>query len=165
MALLAVPARPLLLPALLLGALGASPARAQDCDDWGVISPDETTVYLGESRTVYISGGRECGDIDSCEWSVDDDLGQLSDTTGSPVDWVAPDELAECIPLELRLYALCTDGGTSSAATINLRCTDEQIEALRASRGSTVSGGGCGSPTSVAGLLLLPGLALLRRRR
>lgn len=148
--------------AVILATLG--PARA-DCEDWGQISPEERIVYVGETATFYVVNGTDpsCGDVDECVWSVDDDLGALSATRGSPVDWTAPDELAECLPVSLRVYVECP-GVSPGASLIDLRCTDEALDELKASRGSTIAGGGCGTPPATAALLL-PALGLLRRRR
>lgn len=142
------------------------PARAA-CEDWGQVSPDEKVVYVGETVTFYVAEGsdRSCGDTDNCAWSVDDDLGELSSSKGSPVDWTAPDSLTDCLPISLRIYVQCPGEATGSG-TIDLKCTDEQRDALLATRGSTIAGGGCQTSGSAAALLLLPGAALgLRRRR
>ena len=76
--------------ALISGMAGAdaSAAARAACEDWGQVSPDERIVYVGETVTLYVVDGNvtECGDSDRCAWSVDDDLGQLSATSGSPVD-------------------------------------------------------------------------------
>ena len=142
-------------------------ARAEDCDDWGQVTPEERVVYVGETITLYVVAGNTlaCGDVDQCTWSVDDELGTLSATTGSPVDWTAPDTLTDCLPIALRVYVQCP-GVATGASEIDLRCTDEELEALRASRGSTVAGGGCGtSGTSAAALLPFVLATSLRRTR
>lgn len=139
-------------------------ARAA-CEDWGQVSPEERIVYVGETVTFYIVDGteRECGDVDRCQWSVDDGQGSLSTSSGSPVDWTAPDALADCLPVSLRIYAECPGVATGSAL-LDLRCTDADLEELKASRGSTIAGGGCGTPPAAAALLL-PLVGLLGRRR
>lgn len=149
---------------LLALGLRTPAAQAATCDDWGQLSPSEKVVYVGETATFYILKGtdRSCGDSASCVWSVDNDQGSLSATSGSTVDWTAPDALEDCLPIDLRIYAECPGVATGSS-TITLRCTDADLSALKASRGSTVAGGGCGTPSSGAPLLLLP--LLLRRRR
>lgn len=152
---------PLLLP--LFAAL--TPSALAVCESWGQVSPDEKVVFVGERATFYVAEGNEpdCGDVDQCVWSVDDDLGTLSDTTGSPVDWTAPDSLTDCLPISLRIYVECPGEATGSG-TIDLKCTDAQREELLATRGSTIAGGGCGTPASSAALIF-PALGLLRRRR
>ena len=143
------------------------PSARAACEDWGQVSPDEHIVYVGETATFRVVDGNDpsCGDVDACAWSVDDDLGTLSATTGSPVDWTAPDELTDCLPVSLRIYVECP-GVATGASTIDLRCTDEALDELKASRGSTIAGGGCGTPPASAALAL-PALGLLglRRRR
>lgn len=149
------------IPAILLLAFSSRANAA--CEDWGQISPEEAIVYVGETFTFYVVEGSDqsCGDVDRCAWSVDDDQGTLSSTRGSPVDWTAPQELDDCLPVTLRVYVECP-GVPAGSSTIDLRCTDEELEALRASRGSTLSGGGCGTSASAA--LLLPLFGLRRRR-
>lgn len=148
----------------LFGLVGLALAAPADCDDWGEISPAEKVVYVGESATFRILGDEpDCGDKDTCSWELSTDLGSLSATTGSPVDWVAPDSLQDCISESFTLIATCQDGGTTSTSAVELRCNDDQLEELRAQRGSTIAGGGCGA-ASLAGALLL-GLGYGRRRR
>lgn len=144
----------------------SGPARAA-CETWGQVSPDERIVYVGETVTFYVSEGTDpdCGDVDRCQWSVDDGLGSLSATSGSPVDWTAPDALDDCLPVSLRVYAECP-GVAVGSSLLDLRCTDEALDELKASRGSTIAGGGCGTPPSSAALILpLIGLAGRLRRR
>lgn len=144
-------------------ALGGT-ARAA-CEDWGQVSPEDRIVYLSETVTFYVVEGtdRSCGDVTQCDWTVDEGLGTLSATRGSPVDWTAPDSLADCLPLSLRIYVECP-GVPVGSSLIDLRCTDEDLELLKASRGSTIAGGGCGTPPASAALLL-PVLGLLGLRR
>lgn len=157
--------RLLLAPSLGLFLAGAD-ARAA-CEDWGQVSPDERIVYVGETVTFYVVDGNvpSCGDVDRCAWSVDDDLGQLSARTGSPVDWDAPDSLTDCLPIDLRVYVECP-GVPAGSGTVDLRCTDEQRAERLATRGSTIAGGGCGTSGGAgAAALLVPALGLLRLRR
>ena len=153
--------------ALISGMAGAdaSAAARAACEDWGQVSPDERIVYVGETVTLYVVDGNvtECGDSDRCEWSVDDDQGQLSATSGSPVDWTAPDSLTDCLPITLRVYVECP-GVPAGSVTVDLRCTDEQRAELLATRGSTIAAGG-GGTSGRAAALLLPALGLLRIRR
>lgn len=150
--------------AVSLGLLASPPALASgDCDEFGQINPEERVVYTGETATFHVAGGPSCGDVSACQWWVDDDLGDLSSTTGSPVTWTAPEQIQDCLPQALRIYVQCADVTETGSASIDLRCTDAELDALMASRGTTVSGGGCATP-SAAGLLLLPLLGIRRRR-
>lgn len=142
---------------LMLTARAVAPA---DCEAWGQIDPAEKVVYVGESATFRICNSDE-GDVDACSWDLSTDLGTLSASTGSPVDWTAPDSLEDCLSIEFSLIASCQDPSSTGTAAVELRCNDEQLEELRAQRGSTIAGGGCGA-TSVAGLLAL-GLGLSSR--
>ena len=140
---------------------------ARDCSSWGEISPAEPApLYIGESYTLYVSGGSQCGDIDSCSWWIDEfnGSGALAPASGSPVDYIAPDELESCIPVSFQLFLSCTDGATLDSVELTIQCSAEDKEALLGSEVASLSGGGCGEVSSA--LLLLPMVLLpLRRRR
>ncbi|NOY24750.1 MAG: hypothetical protein GXP62_02660 [Oligoflexia bacterium] len=141
------------------------------CENWGTITPSTRETYFGEFMTFRIGGGPSCGDVDSCSWWTDGNTGDFLQTTGSPVTWRAPSDYGDCVTLEIRLWASCTDGSTTGYSDITVRCTHEQLSAVQDSRNAVVTGGGCGGPvpagsgsTSTAGLLLLPLFGLLRRK-
>ncbi|MDG1478853.1 MAG: hypothetical protein P8R54_04645 [Myxococcota bacterium] len=138
----------------------------RDCSSWGEISPAEPPpLYTGESYTLYVSGGTQCGDIDSCSWWLDEfnGSGELTPASGSPIDFVAPGELESCIPISFQLFLSCTDGATLDSVDLTIQCTAEDKEALIGSEEASLSGGGCGEISSA--LLLLPVVLLPRRRR
>ncbi len=139
---------------------------ARDCSSWGEISPAEPPpLYIGESYTLYVSGGGQCGDIDSCSWWLDEfnGVGELMSGVGSPVDYTAPDELESCIPISFQLFLSCTDGATLDSVDLTIQCTAEDKEALLGSEEASLSGGGCGEVSRA--LLLLPMMLLPFRRR
>ncbi len=148
---------------LLLSAAEA----ARDCSSWGEISPAEPPpLYLGESYALYVSGGSQCGDVDSCSWWIDEfnGVGGIAPQSGSPVDYNAPGELESCIPVSFQLFLSCTDGATLDSVDMTIQCTAEDKEELLGSEPASLAGGGCGEITSA--FLLLPMVVLpLRRRR
>lgn len=164
---------------LLLAAVLAGPAAADtgagDCSTWGQITPDQRDTAFGEFVTFRISGGPGCGDVDTCSWWSDGNQGDFITNTGSPVSWRAPSDYADCVTLEFRVWASCTDGNTTGYSDVTVRCTHEQLAGVQESRDAVVTGGGCSGPTTGstggtggttgAGLLLLPWLGLRRRRR
>ena len=165
-------------PVLLLSALLTGPAligtaaadTGTDCSEWGAVTPDERSTYFGEFVTFRIAGGWTCGNVDTCSWWSDSDYGDFLQTTGSPVTWRAPATSDDCVTLEFRLWASCTEGNTTGYSDVTVRCTHEQLEGVQASRNAVVTGGGCNGPTpttstAAAGLLLVPLLGLRRRRR
>ena len=138
----------------------------RDCSSWGEISPDEPPpLYLGESYTLYVSGGPQCGDVDTCSWWLDEfnGLGQLSPGSGSPVSYTPPNQLDSCIPVSFQLFLSCTDGTTLDSVDITILCSEEDKAALLEGDGASIAGGGCGEITSA--FLILPLLALPMRRR
>ena len=99
-----------LLQCILVTALsfGAAPvvaladtAEEPCCDCWGLISPENPTASLNDELTFFVGGGPECGDVSTCSWALD--VGTLSETTGSPVIWTAPEELEDCISEEIKV--------------------------------------------------------------
>lgn len=166
---------PVLFAATLLAAtLLPSAARADtgdDCSIWGEVTPGDRYVNYGEYITFRIGGGPDCGDVSSCSWWSDGGLGDFLQTEGSPVTWRAPNdyEERECVSLELRVWAACTDGNTTGSADVTVACKQEQLEEVQKDRSASLTGGGCSGPPTLIGssaaLLLLPGLGWLRRRR
>lgn len=169
---------------LIFAALLAGPAQAQveagadtgdtggDCSTWGDVTPEQRTVNYGEYVTFRIGGGPSCGDVESCTWWSDGDAGDFQQTSGSPVTWRAPSDYKErdCVSLELRVWAACTDGNTTGSSDVTVNCKQEQLDEVQKDRSATLTGGGCSGPptlitTSAAALLLVPGLGFLRRRR
>ncbi|MCK6507509.1 hypothetical protein L6R53_29775 [Myxococcota bacterium] len=165
----------MLAPALLAASLAATALAdtgASDCSDWGSVTPDVRDTYFGEFVTFRVMGGRACGDVDTCSWWTDGNQGDFLQTTGSPVTWRAPEDSEDCVSLEFRLWASCTDGNTTGYSDVTVRCTHEQLAEVQASRNAVVTGGGCSGPgpadssggttggTTGAGLLLLPALGL-----
>lgn len=153
--------------------LSIQSAFAQDsgdsglCDSWGQIEPDTiSNANLGETYKFHI-GGQNCGDSGQCNWSMDpSDIGSLSASSGSPVEWTAPQTLEDCISEEMRLLLECPalDGGgtVNDEITLVLSCTLAEKEALIGSQDWTIDGGGCG--TRSAALLMLPFLLGWYRR-
>jgi hypothetical protein len=139
--------------------LSIQSAFAQDsgdsalCDLWGQIEPDSiSNVNLGETYKFFI-GGQNCGDSAQCNWSMDpSDVATLSDTTGSPVDWTAPEELQDCISEEVRLILDCPSldgtGTLNDETTLVVSCTLAEKESLIGSQDWTIDGGGCGTRTA-----------------
>ena len=139
----------------------------RDCSFWGEISPeDPPPLYLGESYTLYVSGGPQCGDVETCSWWLDEfnGLGELSPGSGSPVSYTPPPTLESCIPVSFQLFLSCTDGTTLDSVDMTILCSEEDKEALLDGEGASIAGGGCGEIDSA--FLLFP-LAVLpfRRRR
>ncbi len=163
----------LALLSLLAGPAAADTGDSGDpCDEWGEVYPGERVAYVGEFVNYWISGGAACGDVDTCSWWADGDRGDFLQTTGSPVTWRAPTELADCVTIDFRVWASCNDGGTTGFADVTLRCTHEQLLEVQQDRRAELTGGGCSGPisgtstTTAAGVfLLLPGALMLRRRR
>lgn len=139
----------------------------RDCSSWGEISPEEPPpLYLGESYTLYVSGGPQCGDVETCTWWIDEfnGLGELTPTSGSPVSYTPPDVLESCIPVSFQLFLSCTDDSTLDSVDLTILCTEEDKAALLDQEGASIAGGGCGNID--AAFLLFPLAALpLRRRR
>lgn len=157
--------------AAVLGALAPLSAQAAStCDTWGQVSPSEKETWFGEFVDFRVAGGRGCGDVDTCSWWADGTQGDFLQTTGSPVTWRAPQDPGDCVTLELRVWASCTDGNTTGYSDVTVRCTHEQLAEVQANRGASISGGGCNGPlppssSSVPALLLLPAFGFARRRR
>jgi len=145
-------------------------ASAQDCDSYGQISPATADGYTGGEVTFRISEANDldCGDADLCSWSVDgepDVAGTLDADFGSPVVWIAPDELEDCSGYSIQIIAMCADAEDVGSAIIDMHCDEEEKDAQQEqSRNTSVQGGGCGSTVAEAGLVLLP-LGLLGWRR
>lgn len=160
---------------LVVASLGSPVAHAvdtgiADCSTWGEITPDVRDTYFGEFVTFRVSGGRSCGDVDTCSWWSDGNQGDFLQTSGSPVTWRAPEDLSDCVTLELRVWASCTDGNTTGSSTVSVRCTHDQLDEVKSNRDAQLSGGGCNGPlapsdSSVPALLLLPLLGWGWRRR
>jgi len=114
---------------LTLIALTIPAAHADPCATWGEITPESTSLVLGDSKEFFISGGDACGDVDACTWWLDENegLGELSAESGSPVEWFSPETLEDCQQAVFRLYVECpaVDGGGSQIddAEITLNCT------------------------------------------
>ena len=156
---------------LTLIALTIPAAHADPCATWGEITPESTSLVLGDSKEFFISGGDACGDVDACTWWLDENegLGELSAESGSPVEWFSPETLEDCQQAVFRLYVECpaVDGGGSQIddAEITLNCTEDDKSDLREQQAETsVGGGGCLSPQVVASLLFIPAFGLRRRR-
>jgi hypothetical protein len=146
--------------------LAAAAQAGRDCSSWGEISPGEPPpLYLGDSFTFHVSGGAQCGDVDTCSWWIDEfnGVGGLVPRTGSPVDYNAPGALESCIPISFQIFLSCTDGATLDSVDMTIQCTDEDKAALLAGEEPSIAGGGCGEITSA--LLLTPLLIIPRRRR
>ena len=151
---------------LLLSASVGVVQAASDCSSWGEISPEEPTpLFLGESLTLRVSGGADCGDVSTCSWWLDEfnGIGGLTPQSGSPVDYNAPGALESCIPVSFQLFLSCTDGATLDSVDMTVQCTAEDKAALLAEDDASIAGGGCGKITS--SLLFLPWLFLPFRRR
>jgi hypothetical protein len=163
------------LASLAIALLASPVARAvdtgvNDCSTWGAISPATRDTYFGEFIDFRISGGRTCGDVDTCSWWSDGNQGDFLQTSGSPVTWRAPEDPGDCVTLELRVWASCTDGSTTGWSDISVRCTHDQLSEVQENRDAQISGGGCNGPlppsdSSVPALLLLPLLGWGWRRR
>lgn len=147
---------------LLLSAAEAG----RDCSSWGEISPAEPApLSLREASTLYVSGGSQCGDVETCTWWLDEfnGVGGLSPSTGSPVEYNAPGSLESCIPVSFQLFLSCTDGATLDSVDLTIECSAEDKAALLDGEDASIAGGGCGEITSA--FLLLPLLILPRRCR
>jgi len=149
-------------------ALAASPAHAQDCAAWGTINPgpDPDALYIGETYSFFVGGGVNCGDVETCEWWLDEPnaIGELVESFGSPVSYQAPDELDGCTPVSFQLFLLCdADEPSVDAINLTVQCTAEDKDELLDAPGATVSGGGCTEPSQL--LVLLPLLVIPRRKR
>lgn len=152
---------------VFVGMLG-SVAHAQGCEDWGMIEPgpDPDAMFIGDTYRFYVSNGASpCGDTEACEWSLDEAnaVGRLLQTTGTPVQYKAPDMLEGCTPVSFQLFLYCPETA-GDAINLTVQCTAAAKEELLAAPGSTVSGGGC-TETGDLALLLPLGLFPLRRRR
>ena len=155
----------LLVSALLL--LAGSPARAQDCSDWGVISPaaDPNNLFLNETYNFFVKERPQCGDTATCQWGLDaaNAVGSLLDEEGPAVTYLAPATLEDCLPVSFRMFLECENAPVDSL-NLTVRCTQTDRDRLLNAPGSTVAGGGCTAPRDDAALLL-PLLLLWPRRR
>lgn len=140
----------------------APAAHAQDCSEWGTIDPgpDPDALFIEETYRFFVgAGGGACGDIESCSWSLDEAnaVGDLLQTTGSPVQYQAPDTLDGCTPVSFQLLLIC-EGADSDAINMTVQCTAEAKAALLSAPGSTVAGGGCTQPVDLS--VVLPGMLI-----
>ena len=152
-------------------ALGlAGTAHAQDCDAWGTIgvNANPSTFVLNETYTFFVEGGNRCGEVAACEWSLDEAnaVGELLETTGGSVTYLAPATLEDCIPVSFQIFLLCPDApGGRDAVNVTVQCTQADKDELLGGPGTSVSGGGCTQPTSDAWLLVPAIWGLWGRRR
>jgi hypothetical protein len=148
--------------------LGVPAAHAQDCAQWGTINPgpDPDSLFINETYVFYASGsqGGVCGDVSTCEWWLDEAnaQGELLQSFGSPIEYLSPAELDECTAISFQLFLLC-EGASVDAINLTVQCTSDDKADLIAAPGSTVSGGGCTTPSQL--FVLLPLLWLPTRRR
>ncbi|MDP6932200.1 MAG: hypothetical protein QGG40_04750, partial [Myxococcota bacterium] len=110
--------------------LVAATAWAQDCDDWGEVTPASRTALPGETIKYSVDGLPVCGNKETCTWWVDDDLGLVEPGEGSPVFWTAPDEddlpsqMSNCEKYTFQIHASCPDLNTASWGQITLQCSE-----------------------------------------
>ncbi len=141
----------------------------ETCRDWE-ITPDESTVYSGQSRSFGLDVLNECRSEMTCTWSLSSNLGELVEGKGLKVEWYAPaDPPPECETQETSVTATCTWRGftKNSTAAIRFRCTAEERaqNELSQVQNLSVAGGGCSNRMSGESALLLLPLALFGRRR
>jgi hypothetical protein len=145
-------------------------ARA-DCIDWnGLISESHPILtqtkhaFLAVEETISLSvGERECIDVNTCVWSLSNDIGSLERDEGTENTYTAPLGLTNCETQITEIMLDCTDDSGenfSDQAEITIACSDE-IDDDNPSYW-TASGGGCNSPSYA---ILFPFLLVLHRKR
>jgi hypothetical protein len=151
--------------------LWSAAGLAQECDEYGLITPTESDGYTGSELIFRIRAANIplCGDASSCVWELDgepDVVGTIESEDGSPAIWTAPAEIDDCSGYTFQVIAQCSDAAQIGTALVTMYCDDEDKDALQEqSRNTTVEGGGCGRAGPAEALAILPLFMMGWRRR